>query len=108
MTEKRLLQGAVVLAGLVPVLAGAREHLAAGIAPEGTRRNQETFGARMRSSVPAREVTLMCDAQTSGGLLIAVQPDKAGDLERRFGESGLFYAKIGTMTAGDPVVTLIP
>ena len=99
--------GAEVRVSAVPVLDGAREQLAAGIAPEGTRRNQETFGARMNVSVGAREVMLMCDAQTSGGLLIAVPPERAADLERRFQESGLFYANIGRMTSGQPVVTLI-
>ena len=99
--------GAELRVSAVPVLAGARERLARGVAPEGTRRNEETFRERIRSAVAPSEAMLLCDAQTSGGLLISVAPERAGELERRFQESGLFYAKIGTMTSGDPVVTLI-
>jgi selenide,water dikinase len=100
--------GAEISAGAVPVLANARELLARGYRPEGTMRNVATFRSRVRSTVPESELTLMCDAQTSGGLLIAVSPESAARLEARFAESGLFYAKIGTMTAGERVVTLAP
>jgi selenophosphate synthase len=50
----------------------------------------------------------MCDAQTSGGLLIAIAPERAAALEARFEESGLFYAKVGTMTADAGRITLVP
>jgi len=49
----------------------------------------------------------MCDAQTSGGLLIAVAPDKAAQLAARFDEGGLFYAKVGAMTGEKGVVALV-
>jgi selenophosphate synthase len=48
----------------------------------------------------------MCDAQTSGGLLIAIDPMRAELLEARFREGGLFYAKIGVMTADAGHITL--
>lgn len=83
----------------VPVLAGAREELARGFRPEGTMRNANSFRNRVHLNVPEVEFTLMCDAQTSGGLLIAVGSEKAEALEARLRESGLFYAKVGRMTA---------
>jgi selenophosphate synthase len=49
----------------------------------------------------------MCDAQTSGGLLISIAPERAPDLEARCRESGLFYATIGRMTADAGRITLI-
>ena len=91
----------------VPVLANARELLARGYQPAGTKRNVATFRKRVRSSVPEGELKLMCDAQTSGGLLIAVAPEKAEQLAARFAESGLFYAKVGTMTGEKGVVALV-
>ena len=97
--------GAEIRASDVPVLPGARETLVRGVCPEGTRRNATTFRSRVRGEV---DYTLLCDAQTSGGLLIAVGPDKASELERRFRESGLFYANVGRMTADSGRVTLIP
>jgi selenophosphate synthase len=48
----------------------------------------------------------MCDAQTSGGLLIAIPPARAAALEARLLESGLFYANIGLMTADAGHITL--
>jgi selenide, water dikinase len=99
--------GAELHASAIPVLAGAREELARGSRPEGTVRNVETFRGRVRLSVSESELTLMCDAQTSGGLLIAIAPERAPALETKLAEGGLFYAKVGTMTADSGRITLI-
>jgi selenide,water dikinase len=99
--------GAEIRVSAVPVLAGAREELARGSRPEGTARNVETFRNRMRLSVSESELTLMCDAQTSGGLLIAIPQERAAALEAKFAEGGLFCAKVGTMTADTGRITLI-
>jgi selenide, water dikinase len=98
--------GATIRARDVPVLAEAREFLARGFSPEGTQRNAASFRARVELRASEAELTLMCDAQTSGGLLIAIAPDRAAALENAFGASGLFYAKIGTMTADRSRITL--
>ena len=99
--------GAEVRVSDVPVMEGAREYLARGYRPEGTMRNAKTFRERVRLSVSEEEYTLMCDAQTSGGLLMTVGEEKAGALEARFRQSGLFYAKIGKMTDQSGSVTLM-
>ena len=99
--------GAEIHVSQVPVLANARELLSRGNFSGGSKRNVETFQKRVRSSVSEEELKLMCDAQTSGGLLIAVAPEKAAQLAARFDESGLFYAKVGVMTAEKGVVTLV-
>jgi selenide,water dikinase len=99
--------GAEISVSAVPVLAGAREYLERGFRPAGTERNVATFRRRVEFSVPESELTLMCDAQTSGGLLIAVSPSDEQALEERFRQSGLFYAKIGRVNDRDSVVTLI-
>lgn len=98
--------GAEVSASKVPVLTNARELLAKGYRPSGTLRNVTTFRDRVRLSATENEYTLMCDAQTSGGLLIAIAPDRAAALETRLRESGLFYANIGFMTADAGHITL--
>jgi selenide,water dikinase len=99
--------GAELSVGAVPVLDGVREALARGLRPEGTMRNAVSFKGRVRLSVPENEYTLMCDAQTSGGLLIAIAPERAGALEAAFAESGLFYAKVGSVTADSGHITLV-
>jgi selenium donor protein len=99
--------GAEVSVSAVPVLDGVREALARGLRPEGTMRNAVTFKNRVRSSVPELEYTLMCDAQTSGGLLISIAPERAAALELACGESGLFYAKVGRVTRDSGHITLV-
>ncbi len=63
---------AIVEAGRVPYLDGAREALAAGYVSGGTRRNLDWVTPHLD---PGRaddaELLLLADAQTSGGLLIA-------------------------------------
>ena len=100
--------GAEIHAASVPVLAGAREYLGRGFRPAGTIRNAEAFRKRVDVRVDESEYTLMCDAQTSGGLLISVSPEKSAALEQRFRDGGLFYAKIGTVTDRTGSVTLVP
>jgi selenium donor protein len=100
--------GAEIRVGIVPLLGHAREYLAHGFCPAGTTRNVEAFAHRVRKSVSDEDYTLMCDAQTSGGLLIAIAPDRAPELERRLQQSGLFYATIGRMTDERGVVSLVP
>jgi selenide,water dikinase len=99
--------GAELSVGAVPVLVGTREALARGLRPEGTMRNAVSFRGRVKLSVPEIEYTLMCDAQTSGGLLIAIAPERAEALEAAFAESGLFYAKVGSVTADSGHITLV-
>ena len=98
--------GATIEVDAVPVLAGAREMLARGYRPEGTMRNFNSFRSRVRSNVPESELTLLCDAQTSGGLLLSVDQQRAPLLEDALRESGLFYAKVGQMTADAGRITL--
>jgi selenide,water dikinase len=54
------------------------------------------------------EMKLLCDPQTSGGLLIAVAPELVGDLQARLEDSGVLAARVGRFVAGDPgVVTVL-
>lgn len=100
--------GAEVRASAVPVLPNVREYLARGFRPTGTMRNVETFQKRVDVRVPASEFTLMCDAQTSGGLLMSVPSENLAALESRMQRSGLFYATIGKITEHSGTLTLIP
>ena len=67
--------GAVINVESVPVVAGVVELLAAGNFPGGSKRNV----AAVESRVDGREesVRLLADAQTSGGLLVALTADAA-------------------------------
>jgi selenide, water dikinase len=62
---------AVVDAGAVPYVEGARESLAAGYVPGGSRRNLDWVHPFLESGLSEDELVLLADAQTSGGLLVA-------------------------------------
>jgi selenide,water dikinase len=67
-----------VIDGVLALLADPDETAVAG----GTRRNRahaETFST-FADDVPEGRRWLACDAMTSGGLLVAVDPQRAGDL----------------------------
>ena len=62
----------------IPAIPGAWELLQDGIAPGGTHRNLEGVGSRVRwdAGVSDESRLLLCDAQTSGGLLISVPEER--------------------------------
>jgi selenide, water dikinase len=62
---------AVVDAGSVPYLDGARQSLADGFVPGGSRRNLDWVRPHLATELPEDELLLLADAQTSGGLLVA-------------------------------------
>ncbi|NYG05784.1 selenide,water dikinase [Phycicoccus badiiscoriae] len=62
---------AVVDAAAMPYLDGARQSLAAGFVPGGSRRNLDWVRPHLDASVSDDELILLADAQTSGGLLVA-------------------------------------
>lgn len=61
----------------LPVITGARELAAGGMMPEGSYRNHIAFDDKIVSSAALDDTALdmLFDAQTSGGLLFAVEPD---------------------------------
>ena len=65
---------AEISARAVPLLAGARRLAAAGIAPDGTRRNLAAARPvlEIAPGVSETDLLLLADAQTSGGLLFAL------------------------------------
>ena len=80
--------GARVSLSKVPVLSEAWELIQEGICPGGTKRNYESLqGAIVWDPVIRQEAQLiLCDAQTSGGLLIAVPKEKTATLIRHLQE----------------------
>ena len=62
----------------IPVIEGVSELLDMGIAPGGTHRNLESLEGVVNWHANVTELTkiLLADAQTSGGLLMSVAPDK--------------------------------
>ncbi len=66
----------------IPFISGASELAESGVAPGGTHRNLDSMEADVTwdDSITDVQKILLADAQTSGGLLIAVSDEKTGAL----------------------------
>lgn len=86
-----------VVAADLPALPGALEALAAGMVSGGTRRNREWVAdvLDVAEGVPDHLVWLAADAQTSGGLLLGVDPDAVEGVLAELQAAGLPAAAIG-------------
>ena len=79
----------------IPLLAGTVEYLNAGCIPGGTHRNFDSYGHKIGAMTDMQR-QILCDPQTSGGLLIAVETtstqqvlDVAGSLEQTISRVGI-------------------
>ncbi len=89
----------------VPTLDFIRDLAQAGVAPDGSRRNLEYIAPHTRFADDVAEVDqlILSDAQTSGGLLIAVPPDLESDLIAELERNGTpARAAIGELVPGEP------
>jgi selenide, water dikinase len=101
--------GARVYLDRVPVLSAAWGLAREGIVPGGTRRNLAFLADRVRWSSGLDEVEqlVLADAQTSGGLLIAVPVERAEALRAALSARGtLAVAEIGEIVPGDGIEVL--
>jgi selenide,water dikinase len=88
----------------VPVLAAAREYAAMGLMPGGSIANRR-FCEKHLTVAPGLDpllVDLFSDAQTNGGLLLAIAPDQAQTFLDCLQGHGLRAADIGAVTRSGP------
>jgi selenide,water dikinase len=96
--------GARIDVDAVPVIDGVRSLLAGGMLAGGTQRNHAFVAPDVDfGDLDETEQMLLADAQTSGGLLLAVSPDRADRLvEACRTYKTLAAAVIGHVTADNP------
>jgi selenide,water dikinase len=80
----------------VPRLPGVERYLAEGCVPGGTLRNYESYGERI-GALSEEQRQLLCDPQTSGGLLVAVSAEGEAEFLGVAAELGLELAPIGEL-----------
>ena len=92
----------------LPVFEGARELAQSGIGTGAAKRNWASYGHDVAlGERPAWHRDLLCDPQTSGGLLIACAPGAAEDVLALVRARGFDHARaIGTFAAGPATVTV--
>ncbi|MFP4471935.1 MAG: selenide, water dikinase SelD [Bacteroidales bacterium] len=93
---------AEIIAGQVPLIDGAWDLAASGSIPGGTKNNLDFVSEIVRwdEQIPEVMKMLLCDAQTSGGLLVSLPAEDAlkyiAQLNKDFGIAAM---EIGTITA---------
>ncbi|MCL4532461.1 MAG: AIR synthase-related protein [Actinobacteria bacterium] len=99
---------AEVVLGRVPVLEEAWELARQGVVPDGTHNNRHYLEGKVRwEAILREEQIVLCDAQTSGGLLIACQAERGEELETAMRRAGVEAAVIGRMARGLPGEILV-
>ncbi len=80
----------------IPLFPGVLEYAAAGILPGAIERNKESCGERIIGSeeLPQEMVDICYDAQTSGGLLIAIKEKDSMDFLKALQSDGISSAVI--------------
>ena len=88
--------------GSVPLLPGTRELAERGFVPGGTRRNLDSVARSVRwhAELTEDDRLILCDAQTSGGLLISVAADRVPALLKELQDRDTLGAVVGEVSAG--------
>ena len=88
----------------VPVIDGALELVAGGALSGGSRRNRDYVApfTSFDTSVPEERRALLCDAMTSGGLLVAVEAQRADEMDEALRAAAPDTARIATLVEGEP------
>ncbi|NQZ87892.1 MAG: selenide, water dikinase SelD [Saccharospirillaceae bacterium] len=98
---------AVIDFNKVPCLDFVNDYIDQGCIPGGCDRNFSSYGADV-GPLNAKQKTLLCDPQTSGGLLVAVKPEGKEAFETLCQENGLNLQPIGELvTTTSPTVSLL-
>jgi len=84
-------------AARVPVLPGVREHALKDVVPGGSKANLEWVRphARFAEGVDAPARLVLADAQTNGGLLAAVRPDRGDAVLSLLADRGVAATRVG-------------
>lgn len=80
----------------LPLLPGLRDYIAQGCIPGGCSRNFQAYGEHLPPMTQELK-TILCDPQTSGGLLIAVAPEHSEVVQRLLADRGLPASIIGEL-----------
>jgi len=87
----------------LPLLPGTLVLAEAGVVPSGTHSNHAFVSPETDwGDLPEAEQLVLADAQTSGGLLIAVSGDRAGPLREALSRRGVLAAEIGAVGEDGP------
>lgn len=78
----------------VPRILGVDSYIEQNAIPGGTKRNFASYGSKI-SPLTEEQKALLCDPQTSGGLLISIEPNGVKELKELASKEGFAITEIG-------------
>ena len=87
---------AVVFADKIKTLDGVKDYIAQGCVPGGTGRNFDSYGHKV-GALTEEQKAILCDPQTSGGLLVAVEPNSVQTVIEIAKEAGIDLYEVGEL-----------
>ncbi|MDG6855960.1 selenide, water dikinase SelD [Glaesserella parasuis] len=90
----------------IQTLDGVREYIAQGAVPGGTTRNFDSYG-HLISPLSDEQKAILCDPQTSGGLLIAVKPQAVESVKQIAKNANVALYPVGKLLKAESGKVLI-
>ena len=87
---------AVVFADKIKTLDGVKDYIAQGCVPGGTGRNFESYGHKV-GVLTEEQKAILCDPQTSGGLLVSVEPNSVQTVIEIAKDVGIDLYEVGKL-----------
>ena len=87
---------AVVFLDKIKTLDGVKDYIAQGCVPGGTGRNFESYGHKV-GVLTEEQKAILCDPQTSGGLLVAVEPNSVQTVIEIAKDAGIDLYEVGEL-----------
>ncbi|MDG6360871.1 selenide, water dikinase SelD [Glaesserella parasuis] len=90
----------------IQTLDGVKEYIAQGAVPGGTTRNFDSYG-HLISPLSDEQKAILCDPQTSGGLLIAVKPQAVENVKQIANNANVALYPVGRLLKAESGKVLI-
>ena len=89
----------------VPKLEAIEQYLELGCSPGGAQRNFDSYGQYLGKMTKTQQ-QILCDPQTSGGLLVAVSPHAQNEFIKLTSAAGLALQPIGVLLTNQGGATI--
>ena len=99
----------VVFSDKIKTLDGVKDYIAQGCVPGGTGRNFDSYGHTV-GVLTEEQKAILCDPQTSGGLLVAVEPNSVQTVIEIAKDAGIDLYEVGELnpkSESDVVVEIV-
>ena len=91
----------------IPVFDDVQQYINQGCIPGGTHRNWESYGHQVQLKSESDKL-ILCDPQTSGGLLIAVEPQAIKEVEALLTANNIDAISFGELIeSGDVLIKIV-